>query len=893
MSNKKEDKEENVQKMIGNLVQKANKAQNDLKEFDQEDIDEIVEEMALAAVNNHMELADLAVEDTELGVYEDKVTKNLYSTEYVYDSIKDKKTIGVINENEDEGTVDIAEPKGVIAGITPVTNPTSTTIYKALIALKAGNSIIFAFHPQAQECSAKTAEILHNAAVEAGAPENCIQWIEKPSLEATNSLMEHEEVDLILATGGSGMVKAAYSSGTPAIGVGPGNCPAFVEKSADLKQAINDIVMGKTFDNGTICSSEQSIILNEEIAEEGKELLKEHHAYILNEEETKKVEEVVIDKDPESNTCSVSVNVVGQPATVIAEKAGIEVPEDTQLLVAPLEKVGPQEPLSAEKLSPVLGLYEVQSTEEGIQTALNLVEFGGLGHSAAIHSNNDEVIDEFGRKIPASRVIVNSPSALGGPGGLYNNLVPSMTLGCGSYGGNISSDNISVEHLYNIKTVAERKTERQWLKVPPEIYFKSGSLKKLSEIKGEKAAIITDEVMKDLGYVEKVTDQLDKANIQYGVFEDVEPDPSVETVMKGKEMLENLEADNIIALGGGSAIDAAKGMWLFYENPEATFRDLKLRFLDIKKRTYEFDKLGEKADFIAIPTTSGTGSEVTSFSVITDKKGEDHIKYPLSSYELTPDMAIIDPDLTMTMPPKVTANTGIDVLTHAIEAYVATMSSEFTDPYAMRAIELVFEYLPRAYKNGSEDKEAREKMHYASSLAGIAFTNGFLGINHSLAHIMGGEFELPHGLANGILLPHVIKYNSEKPTKLASYPNYEYHKADKKYAKIARRLGLEANTTEEGIQSLIDAIQDLMKELGMPLTISELGVESEEFEEKLDTMAKVAFNDQCTPANPRKPRLNELKQIYKEAYSEEKIEEKEKEESLIEEPIVQEEKIKD
>ncbi len=877
MSKQDENKEAEVQNMIGDLVEEANRAQKKLSDFDQSKIDEIVEEMALSAVDNHMELAELAVEDTELGIYEDKVTKNLYTAEYVYDSIKDKKTIGVINKDEEKGKVDIAEPIGVVAGITPVTNPTSTTIYKALISLKAGNSIVFAFHPRAQECSAKTAELLHEAAVEAGAPEGCIKWIEKPSLEATSSLMEHEEVDLILATGGSSMVKAAYSSGTPAIGVGPGNCPAYVEKSYDVKKAINDIVMGKTFDNGTICSSEQAIILDKEIAQEGKELLKEHHAYFLDEDEKEKVENVVIDKDPSSNTCSVSVDVVGQPATLIAEESGINVPEDTQLLVAPLDGVGPEYPLSAEKLSPVLGFYEVENQEEGIQTSVDLVEFGGLGHSAAIHSNDDEIVDEFGTRLPVSRIIVNSPSALGGPGGLYNNLVPSMTLGCGSYGGNISSDNISVEHLYNVKTVADRKTETQWLKIPPEIYFKSGSLGKLSDVEGERAAIITDEVMKDLGYVDKVIKQLEKAGIEYDVFEGVEPDPSVKTVMKGKEMLEDLEADKIIALGGGSSIDAAKGMWLFYEHPEASFRDLKLRFLDIKKRSYEFDDLGEKADFIAIPTTSGTGSEVTSFAVITDKESEDHIKYPLSSYELTPDMAIIDPDLTLTMPPEVTANTGIDVLTHAVEAYV----------------ELVFEYLPKAYKDGSKNKVAREKMHYASSLAGIAFTNAFLGINHSLAHIMGGEFELPHGLANGILMPYVIRYNSQKPTKLASYPNYEYHKADEKYAEIARKLGLDANTTDEGVESLINAVEDLMEELDMPLTVSEAGIDWKDFEEKMDKMVKIAFNDQCTPANPRKPRLDELKEIYKEAYGETPEEGEVDEPSFVEEPVIEEEKIKD
>ncbi|AGB40063.1 alcohol dehydrogenase, class IV [Halobacteroides halobius DSM 5150] len=853
-----------AQEMVDGLISKAQKAQKELAQMNQEEIDQIVEEMVLAGVDKHIELAKLAVEDTGMGVYEDKIAKNIFSTEYIYNDIKDKKTVGVLEENKVEGTVKIAEPVGVIAGITPTTNPTSTTMFKALTALKAGNSIVFSFHPSALECSAKSAQILHDAAVKAGAPEGCISWISEPSLEATNALMKHDGVDMILATGGAGMVKAAYSSGTPALGVGPGNVPAYVEKSVNLKQAINDIVMSKSFDNGTICASEQAIILDKEIAEEAKGLLVQNHCYMLDEKEIKKVEEVAIDKERNA----MSPEVVGQSATKIAQLAGIDVPKDTVVLVAPINGVGPDYPLSREKLSPILALIEVEDSDEGIQKAIEMTEFGGLGHSAVIHSNDDKVIEEFGNKLQVGRVIVNAPSALGGIGDIYNNFAPSLTLGCGTFGGNAVSENVTVDHLYNVKTVAKRKTERLWVKVPPEIYTEAGSLAKLADEEGKKAAIITDQVMVDLGYVDQVTEYLEEAGVDYRVFDEVEPDPSVETVMKGKDFIEEFGADTIIALGGGSPMDAAKGMWLFYEHPEAKFRDLKLRFADIKKRTYEFPNLGEKAKFIAVPTTSGTGSEVTAFAVITDKKND--IKYPLASYELTPDMAIIDSDLTMTVPASVTANTGIDVLTHAIEAYVATLSSDYTDALALQAIRMVFKYLPRAYKNGQQDREAREKMHNASCMAGIAFTNAFLGINHSLAHILGGKFHIPHGLANGVLMPHVIRYNAATPTKWAIFPNYRYHKADEEYAEIARNLGLEANTPEEGVENLVEAIKDLMKELDMPLTIADCDIEWSDFEEKISEMADVAFNDQCTPANPRKPRVSELEEIYKKAYGDRK-----------------------
>jgi len=848
---------EEVDKLVAN-------AQIALKEFmnlDQEKVNYIVKEMALAGLNDHMQLAKLAIEETKRGVYEDKITKNLFATEYIYHNIKYDKTVGVIRESEHEGVIEIAEPVGVIVGITPVTNPTSTTMFKSLISIKTRNPIIFAFHPSAQQCSIAAAKVMLDAAIKAGAPEHCIQWIEHPSIEATQYLMKHPGVSVILATGGSGMVKAAYSSGKPALGVGPGNVPCYIEKTANIKRAVNDLLLSKTFDNGMICASEQAVIVDKEIYDLVKQELIANNCYFLTPEEKKKVEKVVIKEDG-----NVNPQIVGQSAATIAELAGIKVHPETKVLIGETKTVGPEEPLSREKLSPVLACFKVSSTEEGFEKCEQMLAFNGMGHSAVIHSTNDQVILEFGKRMKAGRVIVNQPSSQGAIGDIYNAYIPSLTLGCGTYGGNSVSTNVGTANLINIKKVAKRRVNMQWFKVPPKIYFEKNStqyLEKMPDI--TRAFIVTDEGMVKLGYVDKVLYHLRKRAdyVHCEIFSQVEPDPSVDTVMKGVEMMFEFKPDVIIALGGGSPMDAAKAMWLFYEHPEIEFNWLKQKFMDIRKRVFKFPKLAQKAKFVAIPTTSGTGSEVTSFSVITDKDLD--IKYPLADYELTPDVAIIDPVYVMSVPKKVTADTGMDVLTHAIEAYVSNMANDYTDGLAIKAIQLVFEYLPKAYHNGN-DELAREKMHNASTIAGMAFSNAFLGINHSLAHKLGGAFNIAHGRANAVLLPHVIRYNATKPTKFAPFPKYEHYKADERYAEIAKALGLPARTTEEGVQSLIDAIIKLAKTLEIPMSLKENGIPRDEFEQKVAELADRAFEDQCTTANPRLPLVTELEEIYRKAY---------------------------
>ncbi len=860
--------QDNVKKAIDSLVIRAKTALEKFMSYDQEKIDEIVKAMAMSGLDEHMHLARLAVDETGRGVYEDKITKNIFSTEYIYHSIKYDKTVGIINDNENEDYYEVAEPVGVIAAVTPVTNPTSTTMFKAIIAIKTRNPIIFAFHPSAQKCSAEAARVLRDAAVAAGAPEDCILWVEKPSIEATQFLMNHSGVSLILATGGAGMVQAAYSTGKPALGVGPGNVPCYIEKTANVKRAATDLILSKTFDNGMICASEQGVIVDREISEEFEAFMKYNSCYFLNVDETGKLAKTAID----SAKCAMNPNVVGQSAYTIAKMAGINVPEDTKILIARQEDVGPEYPLSREKLSPILAYYIVDSAEEGIRKAEQMVEFGGLGHSAVVHSQDENVIQEFSKRLKAGRVIVNSPSTHGAIGDIYNTNIPSLTLGCGSFGKNSTTQNVSAANLINKKRVARRRKNMQWFKIPEKIYFEFGAtqyLEKMPDI--SKAFIVTDPFMVKLGYVDKVLYYLRKRQqyVHCEIFSDVEPDPSVETIMRGCELMNKFKPDVIIALGGGSAMDAAKGMWLFYEHPDTDFNSLRLKFMDIRKRVYKFPKLGSKAKLVAIPTTSGTGSEVTSFAVITDKKK--NVKYPLADYELTPDVAIIDPEYVMSVPPSVTADTGLDVLTHAIEAYVSVLASDFTDGLAIKAIQLVFEYLPRAYKNGS-DAVAREKMHNASCIAGMAFTNAFLGINHSLAHKLGGEFHIPHGRANAVLLPYVIEYNAQKPTKFVSFPKYETFVADKKYAEIAKALDLPAATTEEGVQSLIKAVRGLMKEVNMPATIAECKVDEKEFHAKAAELADKAFEDQCTTANPRLPLVSELEKIYLKAFkgSEEK-----------------------
>lgn len=849
----------NVAQEVDALVAKAAAAGEKLRGFTQEQLDAIVKTMALAGVEHHVELAKLAWEETGKGVYEDKITKNLFATEYIYNSIRDTKTIGVLEENHEAGYIEIAEPIGVIAALTPVTNPTSTTLFKCLIALKTGNPIIFSFHPQALKSSIAAAQVMLEAAVAAGAPAGCIGWIANPSVEATNYLMKHDQVSLILATGGAGMVKAAYSSGKPALGVGPGNVPCYIEKSADLRQAVTDLILSKTFDNGMICASEQAVIVDREVAAEVKELMVANGCYFLKPAETQALSKVAIDE----KRGGMSPVVVGQPAVKIAALAGFKVPAATKILVAELEGVGPEYPLSREKLSPILAWYVVNSVQEGIERCIEMTEFGGLGHSAVIHTKDQAVIDEFARRVRTGRLLVNSPSSHGGIGDLYNGLTPSLTLGCGSMGKNATTDNVSVGNLINIKRVALRRPRMKWFKVPPKIYFEYGALQYLANLKGNRAMIITDPFMIKLKYVDKVLYQLKKTGMDYRIFSEVEPDPSVATVEKGCRAMHEFQPDVIIALGGGSAIDAAKGMWLLYESPETSFRDLRLKFADIRKRVFRFPPLGKKATFVAIPTTSGTGSEVTAFTVITDKTKD--VKYPLADYALTPDIAILDPELVRTVPKAVTADTGMDVLTHAIEAYVSVMASDYTDALAEKAIKLVFKYLPLAYQDG-ENKEAREKMHNASCLAGMAFTNAFLGLNHSMAHILGAKFHLPHGRANAILLPYVIKYNAEKPSKFAAFPQYESYKAPERYAEIARFLGLPAATTEEGVASLIQAVRDLARQLEMPLSLKEAGIDRHAFKREVAAMADIAFNDQCTGANPRMPLVAEIEALYLEAY---------------------------
>ncbi len=858
-----EEERNRISSMIDDLISKAKEASKEYMKLDQDKIDNIVKQMSMAGLEHHMELAKMAVEETGRGIYEDKITKNMFATEYIYHSIKYDKTVGIINENEEEGYEEIAEPIGIIAGITPVTNPTSTTMFKSIIAAKTRNVIIFGFHPSAQKCSVEAAKILRDAAIKAGAPENCILWIEEPSVTATTLLMNHPGINLILATGGSGMVKSAYSCGKPALGVGPGNVPCYIDKSAKLKTSVNDLVLSKSFDNGMICASEQSVIVDEEIKEEFENLMKKAGCYFLSEEETNRLRDTMFIKEKDG---ALNSAIVGQSPYKIAGEAGIEVPKETKVLVLKENGVGIEYPFSKEKLSPVLAYYIVKNSDEGISLAEKLIEFGGMGHSAVIHSENRETIQKFAETVKVGRIIVNSPSTHGAIGDIYNTNMPSLTLGCGTFGGNSTTANVSSVNLINVKRVAKRRVNMQWFKVPEKIYFEAGSIQYLEKMPDiSRAFIVTDPSMVELGYVDKILYYLRKRKeyVHSEIFSDVESDPSFDTIHRGVKLMQEFKPDVVIALGGGSPIDAAKGMWLFYEHPEADPEGMKLKFMDIRKRTYKFPKLGIKSKMVAIPTTSGTGSEVTSFAVITDKN--QNKKYPLADYELTPDVAIVDPDLVMSLPKTITADTGMDVLTHAIESYVSNMASDYTDGLAEKAVELVFKNIREAYNNGS-NKEAREKMHNASTIAGMAFTNAFLGINHSLAHKIGAEFHLPHGRINAILLPYVIRYNSQMPTKFVSFPKYEYFIADQKYADLSRRMNFPAYTNEEGVNSLIEEIKKLNNDLNIPKSFKEAGIDEQEFLAKVDILADRAFEDQCTTANPRLPLVSELKQILLDSY---------------------------
>ncbi len=858
--------------MINELVANAKKALEEYMKLDQEQVDKITEAMALAGLSAQMELAKMAVEETGRGIFEDKVTKNIFSTEYIWHSIKHEKTVGIIEDNVDESYMEIAEPVGIVCGVTPTTNPTSTTMFKSIICAKTRNPIIFGFHPSAQQCSKKAAMIVRDAAIKAGAPEHCVQWIEYPSVEATGLLMNHPDVATILATGGPGMVKAAYSAGKPALGVGPGNTPCYIEKTANLKQAVHDLILSKSFDNGMICASEQAAIIDAEVYDEAVELMKYHGCYFAkNKEEIKKIQDVVINVEK----MAVQPWVVGQYPWQIAEKAGIKIPKETKVLCVELGGTDAEKyPLALEKLSPVLAVVKSDNTDHAFEMCEEML-IHGAGHTAVIHSSNEEIIEKYGEIMRASRIVVNSPASFGAIGDVYNSMAPSLTLGCGSYGKNSVSENVTAKNLINRKKVAKRRLNMQWFKVPEKIYFEPGSvqyLAKMPEI--HRAIIVADPGMIQFGYVERVLYQLNKnANKPaIEIFSEVEPDPDLTTVRKGAAVMNSFKPDVVIALGGGSAMDAAKAMWLFYENPDADFVGMAQKFMDIRKRVYKFPKLGKKAKMVAIPTTSGTGSEVTSFAVISDKSK--NMKYPLADYELTPDVAIVDPEFVYTVPKASTAFTGLDVLTHAIEAYVSVLANDYTDALALQAIKLVFKYLPDSYSKA--DPTAREKMHNASCIAGMAFTNAFLGVNHSLAHKLGGEFHIPHGLANAYLLPHVIEYNGETtPTKFAAWPKYDHYIAPERYAEIAKMMGFAPQnaTNEEGVKALADAVRKLMTEVGIPLSIKEAGekdarsfIDEKVYENALESLAYKAFDDQCTTANPRLPRIEELKNLYRKAY---------------------------
>lgn len=854
---------------INVLVTNAHEALESFYDFDQAMIDHIVAKVSVEALDAHGSLAKLAVDETKRGVFEDKATKNLFAVEYVINHMRHLKTVGVISEDDVKGITEIADPVGVVCGITPVTNPTATTIFKSLIALKTRNPIIFAFHPNAQQSSMAAAKICYEAAVLAGAPKHCIQWIEKPTMEKTNLIMNHDGIATILATGGNAMVKAAYSCGKPALGVGAGNVPAYIEKTANIKRAVADIVMSKSFDNGMVCASEQAAIIDKDIYAEVMDEFKSYGVYICNAKEKELLEKFMFGVSSKEEYAKAKLNpdAVGRSAKWIANQAGFDVAKENLILGVVCNVVGEIEPMTREKLSPVLAILKSKSSDDGIKLSRHMLEFNGLGHSAVIHSEDQEVVDKFSKQMSAIRIIHNSPATFGGIGGVYNAFIPSMTLGCGSYGKNSVGDNVSAINLLNIKKVGRRKNNMQWFKVPSKIYFERGSIEYLRQMRDiEKVFIVTDRQMVDLGYVARVTDQLNQRRNKVSVqlFCDVEPDPDIETVKRGYEIMKSFEPDTIIALGGGSPMDAAKVMWLYYENPEVNFDDLKQKFMDIRKRAFRYPELGKKSQMVCIPTTSGTGSEVTPFAVISDKKANK--KYPLADYSLTPTVAIIDPSLTMSLPRSVTADTGMDVLTHAVEAYVSTLANDYTDALALQAIKLTFDYLKRSVDNGAKDPLAREKMHNASTIAGMAFANAFLGISHSMAHKIGGEFHLIHGRTNAILLPFVIEYNGKRPQKLSTWPKYESYIADQKYADIARFIGLKFETTEQGVKALADAVHELGAAVGIDMSFKAQGVNETEFLDKVESIAYLAYEDQCSPANPRLPMVEDMKEILTKAY---------------------------
>lgn len=847
-------------------IEQLREAQKQFATFSQEQVDEIFRQAALAANHNRIKLAKMAVEETGMGIVEDKVIKNNFAAEYIYNQYKNMKTCGVLEEDKTSGITKVAEPIGVISAIVPTTNPTSTAIFKCLIALKTRNAIIISPHPRAKNSTIEAARVVLEAAVKAGAPEGIIGWIDQPSVELSQNVMR--ESDIILATGGPAMVKAAYSSGRPALGVGAGNTPAIIDETAHIKMAVNSILLSKTFDNGVICASEQSIVVLEQVYDEVKKELAERGAYILKGEEIDKVRSIILNEKGGLNA-----DMVGQSAYKIARMAGVNVPESAKVLVGEVTSVELEEPFSHEKLSPVLAMYKATSFEDALNKADRLIELGGMGHTSILYTdqvkNRDRVLT-FGERMKTARTLINMPAAQGAIGDLFNfKLAPSLTLGCGSWGGNSVSENVGPKHLINIKSIAERRENMLWFRVPEKTYFKYGclpiALQELADMGKKKAFIVTDRVLFDMGYTNKVTDVLDANGIQYKIFSDVEPDPTLRCARAGAAEMTAFNPDVIISLGGGSAMDAAKIMWVMYEHPEVNFHDLAMTFMDIRKRIYKFPTMGEKAMMVSIATSAGTGSEVTPFAVITDEKSG--VKYPLADYELTPDMAIVDAELMMTSPKGLTACAGIDVLVHAVEAYVSIMASEYTNGLALEAIRLVFKYLPDAYNEGTTNIKAREKMAHASCMAGMAFSNAFLGINHSMAHKLGAFHHLPHGMANSLVMTEVIRFNSaDAPTKQAAFAQYKYPNAAWRYARIADHLGLGGNTNEEKVELLIKAIEELQSKVNMPKTIKEAGVTEEKFYATLDEMVEQAFDDQCTGANPRYPLMKELKEMYINAF---------------------------
>ncbi len=848
------------------LISKVKKAQKIYATFSQEQVDKIFKAAATAADKARIPLAKMAVEETGMGVVEDKIIKNHFASEYIYNKHKNAKTCGVIEEDKTNGIKIVAEPLGVLAGIVPTTNPTSTAIFKSLIALKTRNAIIFSPHPRAKKATIAAAKLVLDAAVAAGAPEDIIGWIDVPSIELSNALMKHPLIDAILATGGPGMVKAAYSSGKPALGVGSGNTPAVIDETADIKTAVSSILMSKTFDNGMICASEQSIVAVKDVYEEVKKELEYRGAYILSAKEAEKVSKIIL-----TEAGSVNPAIVGQPAYKIAELAGVKVPESAKVIVGEETEVAVENPFSHEKLSPILALYKAKDFEKAVDMAHDLVLLGGAGHTSVLYTDarTQDRINYFATKLPTGRLLINSPSSQGGIGDLYNfKLEPSLTLGCGSWGGNSVSENVGVKHLLNYKTVAERRENMLWFKVPPKVYFKRGAIDlALRELEGKKRAfIVTDRYLFNSGTVYNITNVLDEIGVDYQIFFDVKPDPTLSTINEAMNMIRPYEPDVIIALGGGSPMDAAKIMWLMYEQPDTVFEDISMRFMDIRKRICRIPELGKKATMVAIPTTSGTGSEVTPFAIITDD--ETHVKYAIADYALTPNMAIVDPNFVDTMPKGLTAASGIDALVHAIEAYVSALATNFTNSNALEATKLIFRYLERSYKEGANDPIAREKMHYAATIAGMAFANSFLGLCHSMAHKLGAMFHVPHGVANALLISQVIKYNAtDCPKKQCIFPQYKFPNAKAKYGQIADELNLGGKTDDDKVELLIKAIEDLKEKIELPKSMKDWGIDEKEFYEKLDEMVELAFDDQCTGANPAYPLMSDIKQIYIDAYN--------------------------